>query len=380
MILEKLSKAKLIHPPDWLISNCHYLTVMGSYAYGVNNDRSDEDIYGFCIPPKNIVFPHLSGEIYGFGRQTKRFDQWQEHHIKYEVKTKEAYCPQCGVDITKNKVANGVGNLTYITYVCDHCKKEHYGNECVSQLRNYDFSVYNIVKYFQLCMDNNPNMIDSLFTDHTSVIHCTAIGNIVRDNRRLFLHKGAKYKFSGYAYSQLEKIEYKEHHDILRCVECDLEVGKVKTGEPCDETYPCKNCGHDMLAKRIVSAREKYLTKTGYDTKFAYHLVRLMDEGEQILSEGDLDLRRNAEKLKSIRRGEWTLEQIKEYFVAKQKVFEELYISSKLQHRPDEDKIKAVLLNCLEHHYGSIDNCVAILNKEQLAVQEIKAILEKYKC
>ena len=50
------------------------------------------------------------------------------------------------------------------------------------------------------------------------------------------------------------------------------------------------------------------------DVKFLYHVVRLLNEAEQILMEGDLDLERNREQLKSIRKGEWTFDQIVKYF------------------------------------------------------------------
>jgi predicted nucleotidyltransferase len=135
---------------------------MGSVAYGVAGDDSDSDIYGWCIPPKEMVFPHLAGQIPGFGKQIQRFQQYQQHHI-----------------------------------IDESTKKE------------YDFSIYNIVKFFQLCMDNNPNMVDALFVPERCVLHCNAIGNIVRENRRLFLHKGCWHKFRGYAYSQLHKMSIK---------------------------------------------------------------------------------------------------------------------------------------------------------------------------
>lgn len=335
MILSKLKDKQLIQPPDWLISNTHYLTKMGSFAYGVNNDESDLDVYGFCIPPKDIVFPHLAGEIFGFGRQIQRFEQWQQHHIEVEKTTRGAFCPTCATEISASKVATP--NEFY--YYCNFCDLHHEPEKCKAAVQTYDFSVYNIVKYFQLCMENNPNMIDSLFTDHTCIIHCTAVGNIMRDNRKVFLHKGAWHKFKGYAYSQMKKINTKESG-----------------------------------GKRAVLVEE-----FGYDTKYAYHLVRLMLEVEQILIEGDLDLRRNAEQLKAIRRGEWTLEQLEEYFHSKEKSLEDVYTKSTLPYSPQEDKIKHLLLNCLEHHYGSIADAVAIKDRDSMVVKEIKAILEKYK-
>jgi hypothetical protein len=58
-------------------------------------------------------------------------------------------------------------------------------------------------------MDNNPNMIDSLFTPHDCVRHITKIGQMVRDSRKLFLHKGSWHKFRGYSYSNLAKLSTK---------------------------------------------------------------------------------------------------------------------------------------------------------------------------
>jgi hypothetical protein len=81
VLLQKLLDKGLIQPPKFIPTNTHYLTIMGSVAYGVSSDTSDMDIYGWCIPPKEEVFPHLAGHIEGFGRQKQRFNQWQQHHV-----------------------------------------------------------------------------------------------------------------------------------------------------------------------------------------------------------------------------------------------------------------------------------------------------------
>jgi RNA repair pathway DNA polymerase beta family len=81
MLLTDLTKRNLIHPPKWLPFNTVLMVTMGSQAYGVSTDASDLDVYGVCIPPKDLVFPHLAGEILGFGRQIQRFEVWQEHKV-----------------------------------------------------------------------------------------------------------------------------------------------------------------------------------------------------------------------------------------------------------------------------------------------------------
>lgn len=295
MILYKLQKQNLIHPPSWLVDNVSYLTVMGSDAYGCTSGSSDLDVYGFCIPPKNVIFPHLKGEIPGFGRQIQRFEQWQEHHIAPPDK------------------------------------------EVV-----YDFSVYSIVKYFQLCMENNPNMIDSMFTPRRCVVHMTMLGEHVRNNRKLFLHKGSWHKFKGYAYAQMHKIK-----------------GKV-------------NSSNEKRAESIA--------KFGYDVKFGYHLVRLLCEVEQILIEHDLDLERNSEQLKSIRRGEWSLDQLVGWFETKERALEDVYSRSTLRNTPDEPAIKTVLLECLEIQYGSLKEAVVVVDQMEDTLRKIRILIDGVLC
>jgi predicted nucleotidyltransferase len=239
------------------------------------------------------VFPHLSGEIPGFGRQIQRFEVYQEHHIRHPDKQVE-----------------------------------------------YDFAVYGIVKFFQLCMDNNPNMIDSLFVPRTAIIHTTPIAEIFRENRKTFLHKGAWHKFKGYAYAQASKIRNKV------------------------------NSTNEKRAAQIA--------EFGYDLKFAYHCVRLMNEVEQILVEGDLDLQRNREQLKSIRRGEWTLEQFEAYFQNKEHALETAYANSKLPHGPDEDALKRLLMQCLEAHYGSLSQAVAVQPDMHALLTDLQWLVDKY--
>ena len=294
MILDRFYQKNLVHPPKWLLANTVMLTTMGSQAYGVSSDDSDLDVYGVCIPPKEMIFPHLAGEIPGFGRQIQRFESWQEHHIKDPDKKVE-----------------------------------------------YDFAVFGIVKYFQLCMENNPNMIDSLFTPRNCVLHSTHVGEIIRENRRMFLHKGAWHKFKGYSYAQMSKIRNKQNSSNVK--------------------------------------RSQSIEQFGFDVKFAYHCVRLMNEVEQILVEHDLDLQRNREQLKSIRRGEWKLEELEAYFTNKEHALETAYANSTLPHSPDEEKIKALLLQCLEMHYGSLDAAVHVNTPVDMILRELQAVIDRHR-
>jgi predicted nucleotidyltransferase len=287
--VQKLTEKGLISPPKFLPANVHYEVIMGSFAYGVSSDTSDRDLYGFCIPPKEVIFPHLAGHIFGFGRQRKEFGQWSQHHIQD-------------------------GDV------------------------QYDATIYNIVRFFSLCMENNPNMVDALFVPENCVIHCTVIGDMLREKRRMFLHRGCWHKFKGYAHSQMKKM-------------------RTKTPEQGSKRY-------------------EDVQKHGYDSKFGYHIVRLLDEVEQILTLGDLNLQRAKEILKEIRRGEWTFEQIEQYFAERENSLQRAYEESSLPYGPREGEIKELLFQCLEHHYGNLDACIHIPGRAEAALQRIVEIAQ----
>jgi hypothetical protein len=132
-----------------------------------------------------------------------------------------------------------------------------------------------------------------------------------------------------------------------------------------------------MQTKETQGKRKETRDKYGFDVKFAYHVVRLLNEVEQILTEGDLDLQRNNEQLKAIRRGDWTEQQIREYFERREKELETVYQNSKLPYGPDEAAIKELLLNCLEEHYGNLKDCVVVPDAHARALREIQEILDR---
>ncbi len=108
-------------------------------------------------------------------------------------------------------------------------------------------------------------------------------------------------------------------------------------------------------------------------------MVRLLNEIEQIMAQATLDLDRNSEQLKAIRRGDWTQQQVEEYFFEKEKHLERLYIESTLPFSANKSALKLLLLNCLEQHYGSLNNCIVLPNKEAQALRDIQAILDTLK-
>ena len=289
MIIQELQK--LANIPEWIPSNTHYVCRIGSVMYGISNDTSDEDLYSWCIPKKEVVFPHLSGYISGFGTKPTTFESCQRHHIEHKNKT-------------------------------------------------YDLNIYSIVKFFDLCFDNNPNVIEVLYCPRQHILHSTEIAEHVREHRHLFLSKKIFHRLKGYSYSQLSKMKSKN---------------------------PQKG-----------SKRYDDVQKHGFDCKFGVHICRLLLQCQYILENCDLQFDRpDVEFLKAIRRGEVEEQKIYSFFDEKEKTLEGLYRTSKLQYSPDEESIKKVLLECLEMHYGSTD--IKLPNQYELAVEQIRKIIHGIK-
>lgn len=128
----------------WVSGRTIFLARHGSHAYGTNTPTSDEDFKGVAIPPLNYFFGYL-----------EKFEQAEFHHQK-----------------------DGV-----------------------------DAVVYDLRKFFKLAADCNPSIIEVLFTDPADHLLVTPIGERLLQSRDLFISKKAKHTFSGYAVSQLKRIQ-----------------------------------------------------------------------------------------------------------------------------------------------------------------------------
>lgn len=286
-IVRKLNRLGLVNGIRPFQVETHYEVIMGSFAYGVSSDMSDTDVVGVYSPPLEQIFPHIGGHIYGFGDAPHMDNTYQKHHINVND-------------------------------------------------REYDIALNSIVFFFEKAMGNNPNIIDTLFVPRRCIIHMDDVGTVMRDNRRMFLHKGIKHKLMGYAYSQLGKLD-------------------VKTPEEGSKRY-------------------EMVKKFGYDVKFGYHVVRLVQQAEMVMTEGDLDLEKNRELLKAVRRGEWTLDELKSWFDKRKDDLDTLYTKSELRYTADVPKIKELLFQCLEINYGSLSEYFNLEGSDRVAADKIKRI------
>lgn len=168
----------------------------------------------------------------------------------------------------------------------------------------WDIVIYEAKKFISLLLKGNPNVLSSLWLEEKHYIRKTQIGQLLIDNRKLFVGKHVYQSFTGYAYSQLHRMT------------------------------------HLAFNGRMGEKRKQLVNKYQFDCKNGAHLIRLLRMGIEFLVDGELCVeRRDAQQLLEIKRGEWTLEQVK---TEADRLFanaELAYIYSKLPPRPDEEEI-----------------------------------------
>jgi len=229
-----------------------------------------------------------------------------------------------------------------------------------------DLVIYEIRKFFNLCCDCNPNMIELPFISERFWIKTSNYWYKILEHRDKFISKKAKFTFSGYAFAQMKRIQ--THKKWL------LDPPK-KRPERKDFGLSDRNIISKEKANVIVSLGDKFNdelvelarkemafheaikqweqyqiwktnrnpvraeleAKYGYDTKHACHLVRLMVMCKEILQgKGVIVYRENDKDLfLEIKNGLWSYEQLMEWFERINLEIEELYETSTIPNSPD---------------------------------------------
>lgn len=136
--------------------NVVYLTKHGSQAYGLNNELSDTDMKGICVPPREV--------------EDNLFHRFEQAENNAEIEFQFGWLKN-----PKNP--------------------------------KFESTVYSLRKFMVLAANVNPNIVELLWVDEVDRFVCEPVAVKLLQNRDLFLSSKAKFTFSGYGYSQLAKIE-----------------------------------------------------------------------------------------------------------------------------------------------------------------------------
>lgn len=174
----------------------------------------------------------------------------------------------------------------------------------------WDIVVYEARKALRLLAGGNPNVLSILWLDDNMYISRADAGDLLLDNRDLFVGRHVYKPFIGYATQQLYKMD------------------------------------HGAFQGYMGDKRKALVERHGYDTKNAAHLIRLLRMGIEFLRDGVMNVHRHdAHELLAIKHGEWPLEKVKTEAERLFRRAEDVYDRSTLPVAPDRAAVSEL---CVE--------------------------------
>lgn len=184
-------------------------------------------------------------------------------------------------------------------------------------IKEWDSVSYELVKFVRLLLKCNPNVLSLLWLNENHYLYVHPVGRKLIENRDIFVTKEAYHSFNGYAWGQFN-----------RMIKFSFE---------------------GYMGEKRKSLVEKY----GYDTKNAAHLVRLLDMGIEFLNEGRLYVeRKHPQKYLAIKRGEWSLDEVKKEANRLFSLAQESYVKSSLPMKPDRKKADQLLIDLIKEYHN----------------------------
>lgn len=176
-----------------------------------------------------------------------------------------------------------------------------------------DYVLYALPKFIELAAANNPNILEFFYAPKHCILFMNTYAQELINARELFLSKKAYHTFKGYAYAQRQKL---------------------------------------IIKKENMTGRTELAEKFGYDTKFASHLVRLLMEALQILTEHMIQFPLPQNNLiRDIKIGKYTLEWVLKKSEEIESLVDLAYVKSDLQYTPNFEEINKLQITLLKSYW-----------------------------
>jgi len=121
---------------------------------------------------------------------------------------------------------------------------------------------------------------------------------------------------------------------------------------------------------------ERYYNHKSYDTKMAYHPLRLLDQLNQLLDEGTIDLMNNNQECKAMRKGEWgDWKKFERVMGERLEAIEKKALTQNaISPKPRLGELKQLLADSIEEWYGS----EAGMQKQATEYVSVNQLWEKF--
>ena len=332
---------------EWLQRNTIYLTLHGSQAYGLSNELSDTDVKGICIPPREVendLFQRFE-QAENNADTEREFAHWKNpknpkfESVIYSLRKFFLLAAKVNPNIIeliwtdsstwlkqtwwgenllshRNKFLSTKAKFTFSGYAFAQAAKIERHRKWIVQgelkkpMRE-DFGlpvitpagIEEIFGYIKSRVEQwNFNQFPLEESDRSDM------KELIWDLVYELSHKQVSWDNwpDAYAAGILHKLqdELSLKDEVLHLINAERAYFKAANNYKSWERWK----------KERNPERLELELKSGYDTKHASHLVRLMRMGYEILTEGKVIVKRpDAEELLLIKNGGWTYEQVMEY-------------------------------------------------------------------
>lgn len=223
--------------------------------------------------------------------------------------------------------------------------------------KDEDCTIYELRRFCSLALGANPNILDILMAPRETWQVSDLRWKLIYENRQAFLSQKVRYTFSGYAVSQLKRIQRHRRWlvDPPDRKPTQEEFGGVWDGATfqfpkiarekeyrtaCEKWKNYQRWLKERNPKRAALERQ-----FGYDTKHASHLVRLMTQAHKLLLFGTYNPHLQPVDLamvKEVLSGGWEYETLVSWAENMDKVIHEM--DSNLPQRPNRKLVEQLCM------------------------------------
>ena len=274
------------------LDNLDFLVVTGSRLYGYNNEDSDRDEIGFCITPLEFFL----------GRK----------NFKQKTPT------QAELDLGNDRL------------------------------------IYSSSKFITLLLKSDTRCLEMLFANNENILAKNEIAQMLIDNRDLFVSKQIYHKFKGYANGEWRKVKgtqlivkkrSKTEEEIVADIRKTFSLSKIHMDEVVYHLFAEHKKEEVKITRKLGAKRKADIAKYGYSVKNAAHVIRLLNEGIEILETGKLKFPLSLDlvsTLVDIRNGKVSLQYVEEMYELLLMRLEVANSDSKLPEKISEKEVDAL--------------------------------------
>lgn len=336
----------------WLEDNTILLTKHGSQAYGLNTPASDLDVKGIAIAPIDYYLGY--GKV--FEQAEGKAPEFDCEYVIFELRKFVKLAADCNPNVIE-LLFTDEEDLIYISKLGRKLRENR--NVFVTKKAKHTFSGYAMAQLKRI-KGHRAWLLNPPKAPPTRAEFGLPERTVIPSDQLAAAQASIKKQLDKWEFKEFEELDPSNRLLLLNAMSeslAEISIGYDEKFRAAGRILGMDDNFLELLDrerhyraqqttweqyqnwKRTRNeARAELEAKFGYDTKHAMHLVRLMRMCEEILTTGQVNVKRDdREELLAIRRGEWEYDRLIEWAEQQDAKLSELYKTSTLPHGVDKE-------------------------------------------